>query len=107
VAPPSRRPATGPLADGTLTAAELLEVVRKTADPRPHASRYDGTDGGVCIPDAGAGPAFYPKAGYGEVSEHTLPAALAVLTGQAPMPSRPVEDSFYNASEAARAAFWD
>jgi hypothetical protein len=107
VAPPSRRPKTGPLADGTLTAAELLEVVRKTADPRPHASKYDGTSSGTCVPDAGSGPAFYPKMGYGEVSEHTLPTALAVLTGQAPMPSRPVEDNFYAASEAARAAFWN
>jgi hypothetical protein len=106
VVPPGRRPATGPLADGRLVAAELHEVVRKTADPHSHDSAYDGSQGRTCVSDPGAGPAFYPKMGYGEVSEHTLPAALDVLTGRVPMPARPVEDSFYTASEAARAAFW-
>lgn len=101
------RPKTGPLADGSLTAAELHEVVRKTANPNPHASRYDGDRATPVIDHGTPQPAdlpfaFYPKMGYGEVSEHTLPDANAVLNGTKPMPSRPVEDAFYAASEAMR-----
>ena len=97
------RPRSGPLSDGVLTPAELHEVVRKTATPNPHASKYDGTGGGTSIPQPADLPAaFYPKMGYGEVSEHTVAAALAVLTGAKPMPARPVEDAFYTASESLR-----
>lgn len=101
------RPAQGPLADGRLTAAELHEVIRKTANPNPHPSMWDGAQG-TCIPQPADYPvAFYPKMGYGEVSEHTIGQALAVAIGQAPMPARPVEDMFYAASEQARHTFWD
>jgi hypothetical protein len=101
------RPKAGPLTDGTLTPAELHEVVRKTADPNPHASRYDGTPSNSALYPVVPQPldlpyAFYPKMGYGEVSEHTLPAALAVLSGSTPMPARPVEDDWYAASESLR-----
>ena len=97
------RPKTGPLADGVLTPAELHEVVRKTADPNPHASRYDGEAGLEEIPQPTDLPfAFYPKMGYGEVSEHTVPKALAVLAGTAAMPARPDEDRFYELSESLR-----
>jgi hypothetical protein len=101
-----RRPARGPLADGRLTAAELHEVVRRTADPQSHASRWDGTESTSCIPQLVTGAAAYPKIGYGEVSEHTAGDALAVLTGRAPLPPRPDEDRMYEASEQARRAFW-
>ncbi|HVF04207.1 MAG TPA: S8/S53 family peptidase [Frankiaceae bacterium] len=102
-----RRPKAGPLADGKLTAAELHEVIRKTADPNPHPSAFDGTSGwpvgGVPLVQPMPLPfAFYPKMGYGEVSEHTVAPALAVLSGVAPMPVRPAEDSFYAASESLR-----
>jgi hypothetical protein len=107
------RPGRGPLADGRLTAAELHEVVRRTASPSSHPSKWDGTAGidgivGVgCIPDPGGPFAFYPKMGYGEVSEHTIGDALAVATGAAEMPERPVEDRFYEVSEELRRRFWD
>jgi hypothetical protein len=101
------RPSTGPLSDGRLTSPELHEVVRKTADPNSHASKYDGGSGTATpnqpIPQPTPLPfAFYPKMGYGEVSEVTLPNALAVLAGDAPMPARPYEDRFYEASETLR-----
>ena len=100
-------PAQGPLADGRLTAAELHEVVRKTADPNPHASKWDGGMS-ICVPQPAALPfAFYPKMGYGEVSEHTIGAALDVAMGRAALPERPMEDSFYDVSEQLRHAFWD
>jgi hypothetical protein len=106
--PPGRMtPRTGPLQDGELTAEELHEVIRRTADPNPHESRFDGDDG-VSVPYAAVPQpvdlpfSFYPKMGYGEVSEHTLPKAMAVLSGRARMPVRPHEDRFYAASEALR-----
>jgi hypothetical protein len=100
-------PAAGPLSDGLLTAAELHEVIRKTANPNPHASVWDGSQS-ICIPQPVDLPfSFYPKMGYGEVSEHTFQDALDVALGARPMPARPVEDAYYSGSETARHAFWD
>ncbi len=100
-------PDQGPLADGRLTAAELHQVIRTTADPNPHASAFDGAPGAQCIEQPADGEsAFYPKMGYGEVSEHTLSHAMAVLLGETPMPSRPVEDILFAASETARSLLW-
>jgi hypothetical protein len=105
------RPATGPLADGSLTAPEVHDAVRATADPNPHASRYDGSGGSTtsCIywvPQPAATPiSVYTKMGYGEVSEHTLPAAVDVLAGRAPRPERD-EDTFYSISEQIRHALF-
>ena len=100
------RPRTGPLADGRLTAAELHEVVRRTANPSSHPSRWDGAEGVGCIPQVITGAAAYPKIGYGEVSEHTAGAALAVLLGRRPAPARPEEDRMYALSEELRRASW-
>ncbi|MGH2709683.1 MAG: S8 family serine peptidase [Actinomycetota bacterium] len=102
----SPRPATGPLADGVLTAPEIHDAVRATANPNPHSSTYDGTGGaGSCIywvPQPTDTPiAVYAKMGYGEVSEHTFPAALSVLAGRAARPARS-EDNFYAVSEKVR-----
>ncbi|HEV2755988.1 MAG TPA: S8/S53 family peptidase [Actinomycetota bacterium] len=102
------RPKTGPIADGKLTAAELHEVVRKTADPNPHESTYDGLP---CVDSTVPQPAplpfaFYPKMGYGEVSEKTLADAVDVAAGRSPMPERPHEDAFYEQSETLRRTLW-
>ena len=100
-------PSSGPLADGTLTGPELLDVVRKTANPNPHASKFDGGTG-ICIPQPVDLPAaFYPKMGYGEVSEHTIGAALAVSLGQQPMPARPAEDAYFLLSDTLRQVAWE
>lgn len=101
------RPESGPLSDGKLTAAELHEAIRKTADPHSHESRYDGARSIYWMPEPPGLPfAFYPKVGYGEISEHTIDLAVRVLAGEAPMPSRPDEDRFYEQSESIRAAIW-
>lgn len=102
------RPTVGPLSDGVLKASELHEIVRRTANPNPHASRYDGTrDLFYGVPQPAELPfAFYPKMGFGEVSEHTMPDAFDVASGARPMPERPVEDEFYAASEQLRRTFW-
>jgi hypothetical protein len=103
----AHRPSSGPLSDGRLTAAEVHEVIRKTADPNPHASKFDGAQGANCVPQPAKTPAaVYAKMGYGEVSEHTLPNAIDVILGKKPMPVRTVEDQFYTASEQVRQAAW-
>lgn len=108
---PSGRPppSSGPLSDGTLTAPELHEAIRKTADPNPHPSRYDGkTHTMFLVPQPVDLPfAFYPKMGYGEISEHTIDHTVRVLAGRAPMPERPNEDRFYNESERLRELLWN
>lgn len=111
IPPDSPHPASGPLADGVLTAAEMHDAVRATANPNPHASYFDGTGGfGSCIPWGLPQPvdspvAVYAKMGYGEVSEHTLPAAVELLAGRAPRPER-TEDVFYEVSETIRSTLW-
>jgi hypothetical protein len=102
------RPPIGPLQDGVLTAPELHEVIRKTANPNPHDSMYDGDTSIFLIPQPTDLPfAFYPKMGYGEVSEHTIDDALSILLGYERMPERPNEDAFYAESERIRAALWN
>lgn len=103
----SSKPSSGPLADGVLTAAELHEVVRKTASPNPHYSYYDGGVGSPWrFPQPFGSPvAIYPKMGYGEVSEVTIGSAIDVAAGRSPMPSR-AEDNFFFASETIRNALW-
>ena len=44
--------------------------------------------------------------GYGQLSEHTMPLAVDVAAGRAPMPER-VEDQFYAASEQFRVTYWE
>lgn len=101
------RPATGPLADGALSAPELHEAIRKTADPNPHESAYDGGTSIYAVPQPADSPfAVYAKMGYGEISEHTLPHAVAVLAGRETLPERPNEDFFFNLSEEIRRALW-
>jgi hypothetical protein len=101
-------PNEGPMKDGRLVAAELHEIVRKTADPNSHPSEWDGAQTLNCVPQPVDLPfAFYPKMGYGEISEHTIDAAFGVAIGGQPMPERPVEDAYYEQSEELRALFWD
>lgn len=97
--------AKGPLADGKLTVAELHEVVRKTANPNPHASKWDGAKGNS-IPQPVATPfAVYTKMGYGKVSEHTVGNAFNVTIGALGLPARQ-EDAFYERSEQFRKTWW-
>ena len=106
--PPGKpRPSSGPLADGELRSSELHEVIRKTADPNPHESKYDGGTNIYHTPQPVDLPfAFYPKMGYGEVSEHTIDHAVDVAAGRAPMPERSEEDRFFERSEDLRKLLW-
>lgn len=92
------RPASGPLADGTLSVVEMHEVLRKTADPTLAPSWLDGPDGclvyGIPRPADPQGHDYH-RVGYGKLSEHTIDHAFAVIVGTEPMPERPVEDMYY------------
>lgn len=101
----SPRPAQGPLADGTLSAQELHLLVRKSADADLHFSFFDGETGISSIPEPGPVEERYAFVGYGEVSERTVEAAVAMGRGEVPIPARP-EDAAYERSESLRRALW-
>lgn len=106
VVPEAQRPEAGPLADGRLTADEVHRVVRHTADPAGHPSRFDGGSG-ICIPAPGAETgAWWSKLGYGEVSEHTIDVAVDVVLGRVEEPARPVEDGHRDRSLLLRSVLW-
>lgn len=102
--PLEQRPASGPLADGTLSVPELHEVLRKTADATLAASEWDGEDClGYWIPRPVDPQGHdYHRVGYGKLGEHTIDHALEVLLGNEPMPERPTEDRYYDLSNALR-----
>lgn len=84
-----RRPRSGPLADGTLTAEELLKVV--LAVSRPKETTTVGR---------------YAVEGYGWFSPQASRAAVAVLLGSVRAAPRPEDDTAYTAAIAARTALY-
>lgn len=96
-------PESGILADRELTDEELHRVIRKTAVPWTHPSRFDDGSGWLqpAAPDL-AEDASYAKIGYGEISEFSLLHGVSVASGEAPMPDRPVADRHYETSETMR-----
>lgn len=112
-------PTEGPLADGILTRHEAQTVYMKTAFARPVEEQpYDGTLG--CALDSGyictsrsndlgpwsvvpeGVPAYY-FIGYGQVGVGSLTDAVGVLTGDAGLPSRPLEDKLFEVDSEVRA----
>ncbi len=108
--------ADGPLDDGVLTLDEWRALVLKTASPRPERQHEDGA---VCSFGTGLFlydstpvqwnqvPAGYPQyihIGYGATDNVSRELAHAILSGDAAMPARPAEDSFFAADAEARQA---
>lgn len=83
----SRRPAMGPLADGSLTRPELLSLLRSSAQPS--------------LPDV---PGRYAYEGYGAQNAATERQAARLLLGTAPAPDRTNDDTAHAAAVAARSA---
>ncbi len=83
--PGTRVPTRGPLADGDLTNAELVDVLHRTARPAEVA-----------------GPHRYALEGFGATDAQSHAAALEVLRGKADMPARPDEDRANAEAEALR-----
>lgn len=101
-------PATGPLADGDFTLAELKDVLFHTAISPP---TEDPSDGDTCLNQVPLGPETPPESvfafiGYGEVNHNSIALGIEVLMGSAELPARPTEDELYARDQAARRAFW-
>ena len=91
---------SGPLADGVLTADELLRAMMVTAIPlRPWT---DARHGDTYV-------SFHPLefTTYGLVNETSTARAWLVLSGQEPEPDRSRDDTFYDAYMRVRHAYWD
>lgn len=128
---PSGRVASGPLADGKFTLAELKTVYERTADPRPPVTAATEDDGllhwtatpgakpsdpwlgdnpycvgcwtsPVPLKDVPTNVNLVYNIGYGAVTRASTEAGKAVLSGQQPIPSRPVEDQFFSADATLR-----
>lgn len=82
----ARAPSRGPLADGDLTAAELVDILH-----------------GSAIPSQPASPLRYLTEGYGALNEVAIGSARRVLSGTAELPERPADDTMHERVEAARA----
>ena len=83
--PDYRAPAKGPLADGDLTAAELTDVLHRSAAP------FEAPN-----------PLRYLIEGYGAHSADTIAFAKEVLAGKATLPDRSDEDAMHERVEEMR-----
>lgn len=107
--------ADGPLSDGDLTLDEAKEILFKTAAPRPVYTDHDG-ESCVTYPlyntvpvaweDIPSDVPAYYVIGYGQVSVHSLAAALEVVGGDAPLPDRSQADQWHAYNEQLRAAYY-
>jgi hypothetical protein len=84
-------PARGPLSDGDLTSAELIDLLHHTATPTAPGP---------------AGAATFIAEGYGGLSEESIVLAKQVLAGDIPEPDRAVEDALHQHIETIRAALF-
>lgn len=102
-------PEKGPLADGNFTMDELKQVLFRTAISPPEEVDSDGdacTGTQVPIPDMTPQEPLYPLIGYGEVNHNSIDHALAVIRGEADLPERPTEDTFYQEDQELRRQMW-
>ncbi len=102
-------PATGPLADGTLTQAEAEAAFLHGAIPVDAVASYQrhGADAQAWAQSVMPAPpaAEFLTMGYGLVNATALANALAILDGTA-VPDRLKEDAWRLASDAVRDALW-
>lgn len=124
----------GPLADGELTRQELRDVLLKTAQQRPTPTLHDGdthwsaqpsedepadaTEPGenAYCPGCWSTPVTYQEipedvptyvyTGYGAINVFSDQQAQAVLVGAIELPDREQADSFYEADQTAREAYY-
>jgi hypothetical protein len=82
-------PGSGSLSDGILTRLELEDAIEATAVP------------------VSSEPHHFVRGGYGLVEAETIAAALEVVFGERPRPTRTDEDTWQMAIDAGRDALWD
>lgn len=98
-----------PLSDGVLTLEEFKDVLYHSAIA---GGSEDKSDGNLCT---GPGGAYVPGSqvptevrvqfeGYGEVNGKSIEAAVKVLGGQAKLPARATEDTWYRQYHGIKAA---
>lgn len=96
-------PARGPLADGTLTRAELEEALLATAsEPRPQA----GCAGDAWAQPPTGTPADAPFFGRGVIDEASRSDLARVLGGEANAPADTPTDTLARANEHIRDLLW-
>lgn len=99
-------PASGPLADGVLTGAEVEATTMRTAYPQdfdPARCRADPMD---CAKTTPTTPAYYTYLGYGIVDGESRDRAMRVLFGIDPMPDRSDVDRWMLVKDTASDAVW-
>ena len=97
-------PATGPLADGSLTRTEAEAVLLKSAHTVPFDAVQATWDYAI-RPTTGT-PYDHLIQGYGVVDKVTKATALSVLMGEQAMPNRADVDQTIAAVDALRNAIW-
>lgn len=97
--PPPGTPTSAALGDGTLTRRELESAVYHTA----LAASGQGPLFPASLPSSPASAAY---AGWGLVNAASAQDALAVLSGQKPMPARPDAEQWAAQDSAVRRAIW-
>ena len=91
-------PSSGPLVDGILTRDEAEAIVLKTAQPVPFDPETFTWDYAV----EPTTDAYYVNQGYGVVDRRSKAAALQVLRGEIPMPTRTEVDAWIAQTDAVR-----
>jgi hypothetical protein len=108
--------ASGPLSDGKLTLQEVKDILFRTAVARPMKTAHDGNSCREAVPyntypvEWSAIPAEIPAyyfIGYGQMSIHSVAAALKVVAGEMPLPARSDVALWHQANEAQREAYHD
>lgn len=95
-------PASGPLADGTLTRVEGEAIVQKTAFPVAADAQKITWDYAV----RPTTPTYFAIQGYGVVDRTAKALGMQVLLGIAPMPVRTDADTWMVGVDAIRTALW-
>lgn len=97
----------GPLADGVFTMREFKDVLYHTALETPVETDSDGEHcaNGALPPDAVPENARFPFIGYGEVNALSIEHALDVLSGDEPLPDRPLDDWHYERAHSHKQTF--
>jgi hypothetical protein len=101
-APGTRRPGRGPLADGTLGRAELVDAALSVAAWQPFDPGSLASDPLVTPTTSGS----YAYQGHGRLDRDSIPLLRDVLLGKAPQPSRPEMAEWAAGHQQRRTTLW-
>lgn len=101
-APGTRRPASGPLSDGKLTRAEVVDTALSTAAWQPFNPSSLATDP-LVTPTTGLSYAYQ---GHGRLDRDSIPLLSNVLLGRVAQPARPEMADWAAQHEQRRTQLW-